>query len=216
MDLVALLEHTGDPGFVSDQDGRVSVWNAAAEQLLGYPAKSVVGRRCHEVIRGRDLFGNLFCHGKCSLREMVHRKEKIQGFRLAIRSESGETISATCSVLAVYKSKPRVACDIVHLLHLEEAGGHPARVSKRGDGHDAAVEGPSDLPRGPANGGTSLTPRELEVLRLLAEGMVVAEMADLLSVSANTVRCHIQHILTKLEARNQLQAVSRARDCGLI
>ena len=55
-----------------------------------------------------------------------------------------------------------------------------------------------------------LTPRERQVLSLLVEGSDNAEIASRLSVSANTVRTHVQSILTKLGVRSRLQAAAFA------
>jgi two-component system nitrate/nitrite response regulator NarL len=57
---------------------------------------------------------------------------------------------------------------------------------------------------------SQLTPRERQVLALLVEGSDNAQIAKLLSVSANTVRTHVQSILTKLGVRSRLQAAAFA------
>jgi two-component system, NarL family, nitrate/nitrite response regulator NarL len=57
---------------------------------------------------------------------------------------------------------------------------------------------------------SQLTPREREVLALLVEGSENAQIARRLSVSANTVRTHVQSILTKLGVRSRLQAAAFA------
>jgi LuxR family maltose regulon positive regulatory protein len=62
----------------------------------------------------------------------------------------------------------------------------------------------------------SLTDRELEVLRLLAEGLSYAEIADRLVVSVNTVRYHVKGIYGKLGVEKQAQAVEKGRELGLI
>ena len=61
----------------------------------------------------------------------------------------------------------------------------------------------------------SLTPREREILGLMAEGMDNREVAARLSVSYATVRSHVRHLLGKLGARSKLEAVVRAADWGL-
>jgi two-component system, NarL family, nitrate/nitrite response regulator NarL len=61
-----------------------------------------------------------------------------------------------------------------------------------------------------------LTPRELEVLKLLVEGSDNATIASELSVSTNTVRTHVQSILTKLGVRSRLQAAAFAVRHGLV
>ncbi len=58
--------------------------------------------------------------------------------------------------------------------------------------------------------GSDLTPREMEVLELLAEGVANTEIAARLVVSLNTVRKHVQNILTKLHAHSKLEAVAIA------
>jgi two-component system nitrate/nitrite response regulator NarL len=58
--------------------------------------------------------------------------------------------------------------------------------------------------------GASLTPREREVLRLLAEGRVQKEIARELSISPKTVGTHIQRLLTKLGAHSRAQLVALA------
>lgn len=63
---------------------------------------------------------------------------------------------------------------------------------------------------------TSLSPRELEVLRLLAEGWSTSEIADKLILSIHTVRNHIARLMTKLDVRSRLEAVNVGVRTGLI
>src|SRR6202020_321856 len=61
-----------------------------------------------------------------------------------------------------------------------------------------------------------LTDRELEVLRLLAAGRSNQRIAYELVVALDTVKKHVTHILGKLGAANRTEAVTRARQLGLI
>jgi len=61
-----------------------------------------------------------------------------------------------------------------------------------------------------------LTPRELEILSLMAVGASNQEIAKRLVVTVGTVKGHVNHILDKLEARNRTEAVARARKLGLL
>jgi LuxR family transcriptional regulator, maltose regulon positive regulatory protein len=61
----------------------------------------------------------------------------------------------------------------------------------------------------------SLTPREQEVLRLLARGMTNVEIAESLFISQSTTKVHVHHILEKLNAKTRLQAALRARELDL-
>ena len=62
----------------------------------------------------------------------------------------------------------------------------------------------------------ALTPKELRVLRLLAEGHSNSAIASQLFVSESTVRTHLRHLNVKLSADSRTQAVARARSAGLL
>lgn len=64
--------------------------------------------------------------------------------------------------------------------------------------------------------GATLTPREREVLALLAEAGNAEYIAERLQLSINTVRKHIASILTKLHANSQLEAVITAQRAGIV
>jgi two-component system response regulator DegU len=63
---------------------------------------------------------------------------------------------------------------------------------------------------------SSLTGREVEVLRLMARGHTNKEIAQILFVSVGTVKKHVHHIIDKLEVSDRTQAVVRAIEEGLV
>ncbi|VVE26900.1 DNA-binding response regulator [Pandoraea iniqua] len=62
----------------------------------------------------------------------------------------------------------------------------------------------------------ALSPREIEILGLVAKGMTNREIAALLSISSLTVACHIKNIYKKLAVNSRTQAVFEARTFGLL
>ena len=88
---------------------------------------------------------------------------------------------------------------------LDPSVQHHVVAALAGGGCGAA---PSELP-------DELTPREAEVLGLIAEGLTNAEIAERLVVSAATVKTHVNHIFAKAGVRDRAQAVVYAYSHGL-
>jgi DNA-binding CsgD family transcriptional regulator len=61
-----------------------------------------------------------------------------------------------------------------------------------------------------------ITPRELEILQLIAAGLSNREIAERLNVSENTVKTHSTRLFSKLDARRRTQAVQIAKEAGLL
>ena len=77
-------------------------------------------------------------------------------------------------------------------------------------GHDEAAEPVLDLPV------EELTPRELEVLQLIAEGLPNKGIASRLHISEHTVKFHVTALMGKLDAHSRTEAVTRAARMGLL
>jgi DNA-binding NarL/FixJ family response regulator len=114
-----------------------------------------------------------------------------------------------------YLTKDAGAAEIQQALH-RVAGGQAALdpavqlhlVEAIADGSPSGPA-PAMLPDG-------LTPREAEVLTLIAAGLSNAEIAERLVVSEATVKSHVNHMLAKIGARDRAQAVGYAYRHGLV
>jgi LuxR family maltose regulon positive regulatory protein len=62
----------------------------------------------------------------------------------------------------------------------------------------------------------SLSEREIQVLKLLGEGLSNQEIASQLYISLNTVKAHLKSVYGKLEVNNRVQAIARGRELDLI
>jgi DNA-binding NarL/FixJ family response regulator len=111
-----------------------------------------------------------------------------------------------------YLVKPIMVDELVARIHRLQARVEPAhRTKANGGGHSgngADVAGHGAHPH--------ITTRELEVLRLLAEGKTQQDIASDLFISPHTVATHIQRLLEKLGARSRAEAVALAYRLGLV
>jgi len=187
--------------FACNQNGRIVDWNEGAERFLGHASADMIGRHCFEVLDGRDVFGNRFCHERCAIRSMIRRREPIKHWRLNYRTASAGRIDVSVSAVVVNGGKPADSI-VVHVLEPIGTAGDEFEPSVADKPLEDSVDKESDA--------VKLTARELEILRLMADGSNTSEMVSYLSISADTVRTHIRNILNKLNAHSRLAAVSRA------
>lgn len=192
-----------EPTFVADVDGTITEWNPAAAELLGITAKSAVGRRCFDVVRGRLPDGEPFCRSGCPY--------------LAGLAEDRGAAPLDMDVTPRRRGSgvppQRRLVEIRHVALRLEAGGHPSmlhllhdvtlprrheRMGRRVD----AIDGKDPV-------SARLTKRETDVFRLMAAGLSAREIADRLGIRHGTARNHVQQILEKLGARSRVDAVLR-------
>ena len=120
-----------------------------------------------------------------------------------------DALRAGASGFLLKRARPDEVVRAIRLLAAGDSLLFPAAIRELAMRH-----APAETPAGLDAAG--LTDREAEVLRLVAQGLTNAEIAAQLIVSPETVKTHVAHVLTKLNARDRTQAVIRAYQTGFI
>lgn len=197
------------PGYTTDVEGRIVDLNRSAELLLGYKKRDVLGKKCHELLNGEDGAGNRFCPRDCETRFMAPCLDPVAPFSLAITNASGARIDVTIHIVTFTES----GGDSVSIAHLIEPrvgiGGRTSQPSTTPPDSALPRMEPDMAPElSPGARLFRLTQREVEVLRLMAQGKNCAEISRLLTIAVATTRNHIRNILRKLDVHSQAEAIS--------
>ena len=201
MEALDMVASTAEAAYATDGKRHIVAWNKAAERLMGYEGCHVLGKRCYQILRGTDPFGNRFCDETCALVNMARRNEAVHQFQLNLRKANARIVRADVSVIFLPARAP-LEFTIIHTL-------------RRAEGQSAAGKIPR-ITAGDRKLSESLTRRESEVLRLLADGRSSREIAASLAIGVETVRSHVKHILRKLKVHSRVEALGFARRNGLI
>src|SRR5438309_6545679 len=194
------LARAGDGAFVTAADGRIVLWNRAAERILGYSAREVMSRRCFDVFAGHDDKDNRLCYQGCHVQNLVKMSEPVQSFDMRTQTKTGKPVWLNVSVLSL-PGDGRGGPLTVHLVR--DVSAAKALLTLL---HERLVPSAADGARPPE--ASALTRRELEVLRLMGQGINTAGAAERLHVSPATIRNHVQNILGKLGVHSRLEAVA--------
>lgn len=179
---------SGDAVFAFGDDMRIVSWNEEAEKLTGIPAGEALGRSCWEVLGGVDDDGGLICHAGCSGARLAREGWPVATRELSIKTSGGRR-TVRVSTVALRDGDSSI------YFHLLRNGSEVA---------DEEAE-PEPVPE------VILTPRQREVLKLLADGAPAKVVSRRLGISETTVRNHIRSILLELGCHSQLEAVAEAR-----
>ena len=205
--------------------------------MYGYRRDEIIGRNVL-VLVPRDRTSELE-----SVIERVARGECVRHFETRRLTKDGRLLDVSVSISAIRDATGTVtgATTVTHDLteihcstaaqraleaRLQQANGllsNLAGALRRRDLQDVhrLQMDPHDLPpqhvpAAPRGHGADLTARELEVLELMADGLLNKQVATRLGLRLNTVRNHSQSILYKLRAHSRLEAVATAVRDGII
>ena len=121
-------------------------------------------------------------------------------------------LRAGASGFLLKRTRPEELIEAVHTIAAGESLLSPS-VTRRVIDRMASQVGPE---LGAARGLDELTPREREVLELIARGLSNGEIAETLTVEETTVKTHVKRILRKLGLRDRVQAVIYGYESGIV
>jgi DNA-binding NarL/FixJ family response regulator len=154
--------------------------------------------------------------GITATRELIARVPDARVLILTTFDEDEYVVGALragASGFLLKRSTPEDLLRAIHVIALGDALLSPAvtrRVIERAVEQPVLGSSPDD-PRL-----ADLTPRELEVFLLIAQGRSNREIAAALTVEETTVKSHVRNVLTKLNARDRIHAVILAYECGAV
>jgi PAS domain S-box-containing protein len=218
--------NTGDGVFIVDAKKHIVRWNKGAERILGYSEAEVLHRECFNVILGRDAVDKTACGPACRIHSSALKGTPQKNFDLPARASSGESLWINISLISPSEfgepfvahiirdvtREMRTAFALDQLFASLESAGMTAKNISTGNlpGRPASRHPAQEKYAG------ALSAREIEVLRLLAEGLSTKGLAQKLNISHFTARNHIQNILVKLDIHSKTQLVSYAFKRGIL
>ena len=181
----------GEPLLAFDSDLRVLGWYHGAEEITGVPAAEALGRRCFELLGGVAADWTPLCRPDCRHARSVPENGHAAFLDMIVDTAAGPR-RVELSTVALAGADPPA---FLHLLRRTPPA--PAQA----DASEAPV---------------ALTPRQREILGLLANGVRVKAIASHLGLTQTTVRNHIRGLLARLGCHSQLEAVAKARRLGTV
>jgi PAS domain S-box-containing protein len=177
----AVLQNARNPMALVDEDRRIVDVNPPAEALTGFARPQLIGRVADEFFAEHERAG--FAR---EWRELVQNGDG-HAEREMLCADGGR-------VLIRYKASHRAVGDRRFVLYLATQ----VRPAARPD------------PQSRSAGRYTFSPREREVVQLVAQGLTTRDIADELRVSLETVRTHIRNAMAKLGSRTRAQLVAKA------
>jgi PAS domain S-box-containing protein len=197
-----------------DDRGTIVAWNPAAEQLLGWTASQALGMPCHEVMHGNTPAGTPVCSSDCAIVRLCREGKAARRFEMVARRPDGAEVWLDVATVTVDDDGRPVA---VHVLSESVASRRMAAlaedVARRLSTERAGV--PSDAAAAQTIR-EALTPRELDVLQLVAAGLGTDAIGKQLGLSRATVRNHVQNLLPKIGVHTRIEAAVLALKAGLV
>jgi DNA-binding CsgD family transcriptional regulator/PAS domain-containing protein len=197
------VRRVGAASWVTGPSGRIVYMNERAAELLGADVGNATGRPCHEVVASRTATGAPFCASRCRVVAECDGGGEVAPHEVQVGGRGGGGRHWLQMTSIPIESPDRARRWIVHIAHVLDRSRrielHMARVAARSEEIREVDEARARRP---------LSPREREVLELLAHDVELRQVAARLGITYVTVRNHVQHVLAKLGAHSVEEAVA--------
>ena len=197
-------------------DQTIVFWDRTAREILGYTAERLVGAKCSEIPSGLGRSGlTAECVDCCACMRYARAGLVPPAVELAMRASWGEVKwldvrpvvvpwLSEMGTVVVYLFRER-ASDVAQpvgdlVVVVQDDAADPPELTE-------VTDEPHVQP---------LTPREMEVLRLMALGWETEYIAAELEVTLHTVRSHVANLRRKLNAKSRFEAVMTATRLGIL
>ena len=192
-----LFNHTTDAVFGIDKAHRICFWNHSCERLLDRRAEEVMGFRCADVLCGTDLAGEMICGDDCPMAQPPHQNA-LRNFDMLVEQRRGVTFMINVGAHYVPEALQNSSGRIVAFFALRHIDCQ--QLIGRFATHNCRAMEQSTVRE-------QLSVREIEVLRLAADGRSSAAIAEQLNISAATVKNHFRRIFGKLDVHSRGEAI---------
>lgn len=197
------------------RDGIVSLLEAAGHEIVGQVG---TGRQAVEAVEQHQpdlvLLDNTMpeMSGIEALRVIKERFPQIKAVMLTVSEDDADLVRAAQAGADGYLLKNLDGEEFLQML--EGVARGEAAMTRKTAGR--LLYGLSRAKHGSSAASDQLTPREIELLTLVAHGRSNREVAEELSISENTVKFHMKNIIQKLHASNRTEAVTVAMSEGIL
>ncbi len=148
--------------------------------------------------------------------QLIRKNNSCQILMLTTFNDEEYIVKALQAGAAGYLLKDLPAADLAQAIRLAHTGIFQLDPNVAGKLVGALGSTPNSPPTTPSIDSYDLSAREIEVLKLLANGATNREIANELFISLGTVKNHVSNILGRLELRDRVQAALFARDHNLV
>lgn len=197
------------------RDGIVSLLQAAGFQVVGQVGDGLAAVQAALQLEPDLVLLDITMPGLSgleALRRIKAQQPEMRVVMLTVSDDDADLFEAVEAGALGYLLKDLSADEFFHMLDGLQRG--EAAISRRMTAR--LMRGVADLSRQRAEPEKRLTDREVELLRLVAQGMSNKGIAHELAISENTAKYHIRNILQKLGAQNRAEAITQAMRTGLL